>query len=54
MTFVTDYLLTIDYIALAALVVLAAVAFIRNEGFWIGLVGLVILLWAASRFMHLF
>ena len=37
-----------------ALVVLAAAAFLRREGFWLGLLFVVIVVWAASRLFDLF
>lgn len=54
MTFVTDYLQVIDIIAIVALVLLACAAFLRREGFWLGLLGVVIVVWAASRLLHMF
>lgn len=49
MTFITDYLETIDYIALAALVIFAVLAFYRRENVWMGLLVFVVVFWAASR-----
>ena len=54
MTFVTDYLQAIDVVALVALVALAAAAFLRRESIWLGLLFVVMLVWAASRLFGLF
>lgn len=54
MTFITDYLQVVDIVAIVALVLLACAAFIRSEGFWLGLLGVVVVVWAASRLLHLF
>lgn len=54
MTFVTDYLQGIDIIALVAVAALAIAAFYRSEGFWVGLLGVVVILWVASRFFNMF
>lgn len=54
MTFVTEYMQAIDVIAILALVALAAAAFLRRESFWLGLLFMVIVVWAASRLFGLF
>lgn len=54
MNFLTDYLQAIDVIAVVALVVLAGAAFLRRESLWLGLLFVVIVVWAASRLFGLF
>jgi hypothetical protein len=54
MQFLTDYFRAIDALAIGAVVVLVAAAFIRKESIWMGLLVLVVALWAASRLFGLF
>jgi hypothetical protein len=51
MNFVTDYLHTLDYVAIAALVVFAVVGFWRRETVWTGLLLAVVVIWAVWRFV---
>jgi hypothetical protein len=54
MQFLTDYFRAIDALAVGAVVILMAAAFIRKESIWMGLLVLVVVLWAASRVFGLF
>jgi hypothetical protein len=54
MQFLTDYFRAIDALAIGAVVVLVAAAFLRKESIWMGLLVLVVVLWAASRVFGLF
>jgi uncharacterized membrane protein YecN with MAPEG domain len=49
-----DYVKAIDIIALLALVALAIAAFYRRENWWLWLLGIVVIAWAASRLLGAF
>jgi hypothetical protein len=49
MQFVSDYMKAIDFIALAALVVIAAASFYRQGTIWLLIAGIVVAVWGASR-----
>ncbi|MFG1357726.1 hypothetical protein [Xanthobacter pseudotagetidis] len=52
--FLSDYIKTIDVLALIALAALAVAAFYRRENWWLWLLGIVVIAWAASRLLGLF
>lgn len=52
--FLSDYIKAIDVLALIALVALAVAAFYRRENWWLWLLGIVVIAWAASRLLGLF
>ena len=54
MQFVADYLKAIDFIALAALVVIGAAAFYRQGTIWFLIAAVVVAVWGASRLFGLF
>jgi hypothetical protein len=54
MQFVSDYMKAIDFIALAALVVIAAASFYRRGTIWLMIAGIVVAIWGASRLFGLF
>lgn len=54
MDFLSDYFRAIDVIALVAVIALAVAAFVRSESLWMGLLLVVVALWAASRVFGLF
>jgi len=54
MQFVGDYLKAIDFIALAALVVIAAASFYRQGTIWLLIAAVVLAIWGASRLFGLF
>jgi hypothetical protein len=55
MKFVSDYMKAIDFIALAALVVIAAAASLyRGETVWLLIAAIVVAIWGASRLFGLF
>ena len=54
MQFVADYLKAIDFIALAALVVIGAAAFYRQGTLWFLIAAVVVAIWGASRLFGLF
>jgi hypothetical protein len=49
MRFVTDYLKTIDFIALAALVIIAGASIYRRGTIWLLIAAIVVAIWGASR-----
>jgi hypothetical protein len=49
MQFVSDYLKTIDFIALAALVIIAGASFYRRGSIWLLIAAIVVTIWGASR-----
>ena len=49
MQFVTDYLKTIDFIALAALVIIAGASFYRRGTIWLLIAAIIIAIWGAIR-----
>jgi hypothetical protein len=51
MTFLDAYFTVIDIIAIAAVLVLVFVAFLRNENVWLGLMLLVVVVWAGSAIL---
>jgi hypothetical protein len=54
MQFVSDYMKAIDFIALAALVVIAVASFYRQGSIWLLVAGIVVAIWGASRVFGLF
>ena len=54
MQFVSDYLKTIDVVALVALVLIAAASFYRQGTIWLLIAAVVIAVWGASRIFGLF
>ena len=48
MTFLNAYFTAIDLIAIAAVLLLVIVAFFRSENVWLGLMLLVVVVWAGS------
>jgi hypothetical protein len=52
--FVTDYLKAIDFIALAALVIIAAASLYRGGTIWLLIAAIVVAIWGASRVFGLF
>jgi len=54
MQFVTDYLKAIDFVALAALVIIAAASFYRRGTIWLLIAAIVLAIWGASRLFGLF
>lgn len=48
MTFLNAYFTVIDLIAIVAVLVLVIVAFLRSENVWLGLMLLVVVIWAGS------
>src|SRR5262245_18119988 len=54
MQFVSDYMKAIDFIALAALVVIAAASLYRGGTIWLLVAAIVVALWGASRLFGLF
>ena len=53
MQFVTDYMKGIDFIALAAVVVIAVASFYRGGTIWLLIAAIVIAIWGASRLFGL-
>ncbi|BCP55166.1 hypothetical protein K32_37830 [Kaistia sp. 32K] len=53
MTFVADYFVFIDVLALLALAGLAIATFARNERVWSGILLLVVLVWVGARLFKL-
>ncbi|MBS0239212.1 MAG: hypothetical protein JSR89_12380 [Proteobacteria bacterium] len=49
MNFLMDYVKAIDVIAVIACVALAIAAFVRRENFWLGVLAIVVIIWAATR-----
>jgi hypothetical protein len=49
MQFVSDYMKAIDFVALAALVVIAAASFSRGGTIWLLVAVVVVAIWGASR-----
>ena len=54
MTFLNAYFTIIDIIAIIAVVILVGVAFLRKENVWLGLLAIVVVIWAASGIFGLF
>jgi hypothetical protein len=54
MQFVSDYMKAIDFIALAALVVIAAASLYRGGTIWLLVAAIVVAIWGASRLFGLF
>ena len=54
MQFVSDYMKAIDFIALAALVVIAVVSVYRRGSIWLLIAAIVIAIWGANRLFGLF
>ena len=54
MTFLNAYFTIIDIIAMIAVLVLVAVAFFRKENVWLGLLAIVVVIWAASGIFGLY
>jgi len=52
--FVSDYMKAIDFIALAALVIIAAASFYRRGTIWLLIAAIVVAIWGASRLLGLF
>jgi hypothetical protein len=51
MTFLNAYFTVIDIIAIAAVLLLVIVAFFRSENVWLGIMLLVVVLWAGSAIL---
>jgi hypothetical protein len=54
MQFVSDYFKAIDFLALAALVIIAAASFYRAGTIWLLVAAVVVAIWGASRLFGLF
>lgn len=54
MQFVSDYMKAIDFIALAALIVIAAASFYRRGTIWLLVAAIVVAIWGASRLFGFF
>jgi hypothetical protein len=54
MQFVSDYMKAIDFIALAALVVIAAASLYRAGTIWLLIAAIVVAIWGGSRLFGLF
>ena len=54
MTFLNAYFTVIDIIAIIAVVILVGVAFFRRENAWLGLLAIVVVIWAASGIFGLY
>jgi membrane-bound acyltransferase YfiQ involved in biofilm formation len=54
LTFLNAYFTLIDIIAIVAVVILVAVAFFRKETMWMGLLAIVVAIWAASAVFGLY
>jgi hypothetical protein len=54
MQFVSDYMKAIDFIALAALVVIGVASFYRQGSIWLLVAAVVVAIWGASRVFGLF
>jgi hypothetical protein len=54
MQFVSDYMKAIDFVALAALVVIAAASLSRGGTVWLLVAAIVVAIWGASRLFGLF
>jgi hypothetical protein len=54
MQFVSDYMKAIDFVTLAALVVIAAASFSRGETIWLLVAAVVVAIWGASRLLGFF
>jgi hypothetical protein len=52
--FVSDYMKAIDFVALAALVVIAAASLYRGGTIWLLIAAIVIAIWGAGRLFGLF
>jgi hypothetical protein len=52
--FVSDYMKAIDFMALAALVVIAAASFYRRGTIWLLIAAIVVAIWGAIRLFGLF
>jgi hypothetical protein len=53
MTFFTDYFEAIDVVAIIACVALVIAAFVRDENIWLGILAVVVVLWAVTRLLHI-
>lgn len=49
MEFLIDYVKAIDVLAILACVALAIAAFVRRENIWLGILAVVVIIWAATR-----
>jgi hypothetical protein len=54
MQFVSDYVKAIDFIALAALVVIAAASLYRGGTIWLLAAAIVVAIWGSSRLFGVF
>ena len=54
MQFVSDYMKGLDFVALAALVVIAAASLSRGGTIWLLIAAIVVAIWGASRLFGLF
>ena len=54
MTFLNAYFTIIDIIAILAVMILVGLAFFRKENTWLGLLLLIVAIWAASGIFGLF
>jgi hypothetical protein len=54
MQFVSDYMRALDFVALAALVVIAAASLSRGGTVWLLVAAIVVAIWGASRLFGLF
>lgn len=49
MNFLVDYMKAIDVLAIVACVALVIAAFVRRENIWLGILAVVVILWAGTR-----
>lgn len=54
MAFLNAYFTMIDIIAIIAVVVLVGVAFFRQQNVWLGLLAIIVVIWAASSIFGLY
>ena len=54
MQFVSDYMKAIDFIALAALVIIAIASVYRRGSIWLLIAAIVVAIWGANRLFGLF
>lgn len=53
MNFFIYYFEAIDVVAILACVALAIAAFVRRENIWLGILAVVVIVWAATRLLGL-
>jgi hypothetical protein len=54
LAFLNAYFTAIDIIAIVAVVILVGVAFFRKENVWMGLLAIIVVVWAASAIFGLY